>query len=625
MNQVRDQKKWIVALWQSIRNLPKLVWVLIALAFIFGMLIKGSGSRLEASHESHVLEESTVAWWTCSMHPQIKLSESGQCPICFMDLIPLETEDMGDVPTELKMSPAAVKLAEITTTRVFRGKAENTIHLSGKVTTDETRLGKITAWVPGRLEKLYVASTGMVVKKGEPLVELYSPALYAAQEEFLQAKHQVLESRSELIKTSARITLEASEEKLHQLGLTNEQIKEIDTRGTSVDRVSIVSPMSGVVTHKNAVEGLYVQRGSQIYTIADLSSVWVVLDAYEADLAWIKKDQDVSFTVEAIPGEAFEGTVDFVDPLLNEKTRTVTVRLNVENHRDLLKPGMFVRADIRSIVSSGTTGNPPLLIPASAVLKTGKRAVVYVRKPDTEEPIFEGREIVVGPRTGDHYIVVSGLRENEEVVVKGNFKIDSAFQIMAKPSMMNPEGGVAMTGHEHHGGQAPRPVKTSGVEESKPEMQETDEVFNDQLTPVYDAYFQAQTALADDEFASTQKGLTDLDSVIQSVNDKTLKDHAVHQWTEFKDAIHDKAQHAHHWSNIEAARKAFELISQNMLQIERTFGHAGQSTHYEIFCPMAFNNKGASWLQNHDTVDNPYFGAQMLRCGEVQETFSPKK
>jgi Cu(I)/Ag(I) efflux system membrane fusion protein len=375
-----------------------------------------------------------------------------------------------------------------------------------------------------------------------------------------------------------------------------------------------------------------VKQGSQIYTIADLSRVWVALDAYEVDLNWLKEGQTVVFTIEALQGERFKGQVVFVDPILDEKTRTVTVRLNADNRKGFLKPGMFVRAEVRSENTAGTDGRPPLLVPASAVLKTGKRAVVYVRKPDTEEPVFEGREIEVGARAGDHYIVMSGLEEGEEVVVKGNFKIDSAFQIAAKPSMMSPEGGVAMTGHEHHEQSAtPSPTEQEKPErqEDKAEIKEEDidvtVEFMNQLKSVYDAYLEAQAALARDDFKAAQNALSELDKNVMSVSNKNLKGHAAHRWHELRDALHDVAQHANHWSDIDAARKAFEGISKAILDLERTFGHRGEETYYEVFCPMAFNNKGALWMQNHDTVDNPYFGASMLRCGEVRETFHLKK
>lgn len=450
-------KEHFLSFFDTIRSLPKFIWALLFVVFFLGFLIRGGGeAQKESQYHTHDAESTKPEVWTCSMHPQVRLPEPGQCPICFMDLIPLETEDTTESPRELKMSPTAMKLAEIVTTHVCRAEAETEIRLSGKVEYDETKIGKITAWVPGRLEKLYVNYTGTLVKKGEPLVELYSPALYAAQEELLQSLKINRNSKSELAIESAQMTLEATREKLRQLGLTDKQVQKIETRGTAAERMTILSPMSGIVTHKNALEGLYVNKETQIYTIVDLSAVWVVLDAYESDLPWIKEGQKVDFTVEAFPGKTFKSKVDFVDPILNEKTRTIKVRLNVNNHETSLKPGLFVRATIHARIGHASGKRiPPLVVPVSAVLKTGKRAVVYIKKPDTEEPVFEGREVELGSRAGDYYIIESGLEEGEEVVVKGNFKIDSAFQIAAKPSMMNPEGGVAITGHEHHGGRSP--------------------------------------------------------------------------------------------------------------------------------------------------------------------------
>jgi len=621
----KRQGEGLKSVFLTLRGLPKLVWVCVVLAFILGFLIRGSGGGHTPDNMGageHVHDEQEVEWWTCSMHPQIKLQEPGQCPICFMDLIPMETEDTGDSPYELKMSPTAMKLAEIATARVYRSDAKTEIRLSGKVEYDERRLGKITAWVPGRLEKLYVDYTGVSVKKGEPLVELYSPSLYAAQEELLQARKYTLRAESVLAKESAKMISEAAEEKLRQLGLTDAQIDEIQNRGSATNRVMIYSPMSGVVVHKNAMEGLYVQRGTQIYAIADLTKIWVVLDAYESDLPWLQEGQRVEFQVEAVPGVTFLGNVGFVDPILNDKTRTVQVRVDIDNTEGLLKPGMFVRATVHSQLTKAADGRQPLLIPATAVLRTGERAVVYVKKPDTEEPVFEGREVVLGSRAGRNYIVVFGLNEGEEVVIKGNFKIDSAMQIAARPSMMNPEGGVAMTGHEHHGESATPPETMMKMDE---EQLELDVSFLKMLTPVYQTYFSAQAALADDDFETTQTGLADLDKKVMAIDVTGLKGESSIFWSTIKNALHENAQHAQHWSEIEAARRAFEPISMAILNLEKIFGHTGDETHYRVFCPMAFDDKGAPWLQNHDTVDNPYFGAAMLLCGEVQEVFESKK
>jgi Cu(I)/Ag(I) efflux system membrane fusion protein len=275
----------------------------------------------------------------------------------------------------------------------------------------------------------------------------------------------------------------AVREKLRLMGLVDEQIKAIEMGEMPSDVVTVYSPMSGVVIEKNSVEGAYVKTGTNIYTIADLDRVWVILEAYETDLPWLAFGQDVSFTTSGIPGKTFMGRVIFIDPIVDEKTRTVKVRINVANPDGELKPGMFVHGTIHASVGSEDKAINPelankwvcpmhpeviqdspgscrvcgmdlvksesmgivykpghrhesLLVPASAVLKTGERAIVYI-KISGVEPTFEGREIVLGVRVGDAYVVKSGLSEGEEVVMKGNFKIDSAMQISAKPSMMN--------------------------------------------------------------------------------------------------------------------------------------------------------------------------------------------
>ena len=259
--------------------------------------------------------------------------------------------------------------------------------------------------------------------------------------------------------------------------------------------------MGGVVVHRNGQAGMYVQEGSRIYTIADLTHLWVQLDAYESDLLWLRYGQHVEFTTEAYPGEVFTGTISFLSPELDPRTRTVKVRVNLDNPEGKLKPEMFVRAIVRTDVAAGgrvmdpdlagkwicpmhpevvrdepglcdvcemdlvTTESQgymalsgeeerPLVIPASAALITGTRAIVYVEVPGADEPTFEGREIVLGPRAGDWYLVKSGLAEGERVVTQGNFKIDSELQIRAKPSMMTPEGGGG-GGHHHHGAEEP--------------------------------------------------------------------------------------------------------------------------------------------------------------------------
>jgi len=450
-------------------------------------------------------KEKAVQWWTCSMHPQIKLPKEGLCPICNMKLIPLEsTEAQGRAMRELTVSENARKLMEIETSPVERKLVEAQIRMVGKIDYDETRLKYITAWIPGRLDRLYVDYTGVPVKKGEHMVSLYSPELLAAQEELIQALRALSntrESDSTLVRDSAQATLAAIREKLRLWGLTPEQIAEIEKHDKGSDHMTIYAPIGGIVVHKNAQEGMYVNTGTRIYTIADLSEVWVRLDAYESDLMWLRYGQAVEFTAEAYPGERFVGRIAFIDPVLTQTTRTVKVRVNAANPQMKLKPGMFVRAMVKPRVAAAgrimdaalagkwicpmhpdvvkdspgdcdicgmpletteslgyvsvdpSKAEKPLVIPASAVLLTGTRAVVYVEVPGRDKPTYEGRQIALGPRAGDYYLVRHGLAEGERVVTRGNFKIDAELQIQAKPSMMMPEGGAAGTPH-HHGGTA---------------------------------------------------------------------------------------------------------------------------------------------------------------------------
>ncbi len=231
--------------------------------------------------------------------------------------------------------------------------------------------------------------------------------------------------------------LAAAREKLRLWGLSKAQIENVEKSGKTRDHMTIHSPESGIVIRKHLNQGAYVKTGSRIYTVADLSRVWVQLDAYESDLKWLRHGQEVSFETEAYAGEVFRGSITFIAPVLDLRTRTAKIRVITENKDGKLKPGMFVRAVVRPVVAA-SEAQAPLVIPASAPLITGKRAVVYVKVPDAKRPTFEGREVVLGPRAGDYYIVRKGLRAGELVVARGAFKIDSSLQIEAKPSMMSP-------------------------------------------------------------------------------------------------------------------------------------------------------------------------------------------
>jgi Cu(I)/Ag(I) efflux system membrane fusion protein len=475
----------------------KCVWTMILLIvaavvfFACGYVLRGLRTGQQDASVDGIAEKTV---WTCSMHPQIREDKPGKCRLCDMGLIPLVPDADGGGARMISFSPEAIKLMEIQTSVVERKALSHQVRLVGKIALDETRTKTITAWVPGRIDRLFVDYTGIAVQAGDHMVELYSPDLITAQAEFLQSikSAQGLDGASELVANSIRQTLQAAGEKLALLGLTEKQISDIEKAGQPLDRLTIYAPMGGIVIDKKATEGAYVKTGTPIYTIADLSTLWVLLDAYESDLPWIQYGQTVRFSTPSLPGEVFTGRISFISPVLNDQTRSVKVRAVVGNPAAKLKPNMLVSAFVETpvseqglaiatdlagqwicpmhgemvkdkagacdicgmdLVSAETLGltketdfTRPLAVPASAVLITGRtlnKAVVYVQVEGADKPAFIGKEITLGPRAGDYYIVLSGLMEGERVVTNGNFKIDSEMQIQAKPSMMTSPADVS--------------------------------------------------------------------------------------------------------------------------------------------------------------------------------------
>lgn len=577
------------------------------------------------AHDHNHASTDQAQMWTCSMHPQIRLPKPGKCPICGMNLIPANDRGpQGMVGMrQLTVTPEAVKLMEIETSPVERRYVEAVIRIVGKVEYDETRLGYITAWVSGRLDRLFVDYTGVSVKQGDHMVQLYSPELISAQEELIQATRAVKElerSGVGIVRETAAATVVASREKLRLWGLTPEQVTQIEEQGTPSDHVTIQSPMGGIVIHKNAQDGMYVQTGTRIYTIADLTRLWVMFDAYESDLAWLRYGQPVRFTTEAYPGEAFTGTIAFIDPVLDDQKRTIKVRVNVTNEDGRLKPGMFVRGTVRAQVASGgrvmdsalagkwispmhpeiikdepgpcdVCGMPlvrveelgyispqeeesakPLIVPASAVLATGTRAIVYVKVPGADKPTFEGREIVLGPRAGDYYIVRSNLREGEEVVTQGNFKIDSALQLSAKPSMMNPQGGGGAGGHQH-GVLAKAPKnKDQTVGPSTVPAVSVPEAFRIQWRKVETAYQGLSAAIDSQDLDLIHFHHRAVAQALQDIDMHQLTGHAHGRWMELSMRMINDTVEGEQADTLKEAQQAFGHLTMNVQQVRLHFG-----------------------------------------------------
>ena len=412
--------------------------LILVVGIIAGRLIFGAASGHAHDHDHEHITEDQV--WTCSMHPQIRSDKPGKCPLCAMDLIPLKSSGGSDElvhPDAIQLSEEAIALANIQTTVVSESKPIKEIQLYGSIQADERRLQSQTSHVSGRIEALEVSFTGERIQKGQTIALIYSPELMNAQQELLEAL-KLSPQQAELIA--------AAKEKLRFWKLTNEQIDEIVQTRTANAIVAIKSNTSGVVVQKHIQAGDYIEKGSSLLDIADLSTVWAMFEAYEGDLAFIKKGDQVHFNLESIPGREFSGQISFIDQVLNPESRTAKLRVQVANSQGLLKPGMYASAKIQASLPANQNA---LSIPKSAVLWTGQRSIVYVKQEDTETPAFLLREVELGPSLKDAYVVLSGLLEGETIVTNGAFTIDATAQLEGKKSMMN-QGEAKQ--HMHHRG-----------------------------------------------------------------------------------------------------------------------------------------------------------------------------
>src|SRR5512133_343807 len=403
--------------------------LLLISGIFIGWLFFHPSQKSEEKHD-HLTEVAQGTVWTCAMHPQIRMEQPGKCPICGMDLIPLVQSGSASVdPGSIHLTPEAAQLANVSTTVISKLKPVMEVRLYGKVQADERLLQSQVSHVSGRIERLAVNYTGESVVKGQVLAQIYSPELINAQQELLE---------SAATKQTQPAIYEAAKEKLHQWKLADKQIESIEGSGTVQTTIEIVSGTSGVVTDRLVNVGDYVSQGTPLFKIADLSRVWVLFDAYETDLQFLRRGEKISFTLQAMPGTGYSGTIAFIDPVIDPVTRVAKVRVETGNQSGKLKPEMFATGIVSAKLNNYSDN---IVIPKSAVLWTGKRSVVYVKQPDTDEPIFKIREIGLGPMLGESYVVTDGLAEGEEIVSSGTFSVDAAAQLEGKPSMMNPRGG----------------------------------------------------------------------------------------------------------------------------------------------------------------------------------------
>lgn len=540
-----------------------------------------------------------VQYYTCGMHPWVILPAPGPCPICGMDLVPI---DPNKFTGEIAIDPVIVQNMGVRVAPVVTGPLTKTIRTVGTIDYNERAVRDVNIKTPGWIEKLHVDFVGAKVEAGEPLFELYSPQLYAAQEEYLLALNNEGQVGSDLSPDAGRGAtnlLEAARTRLEYFDITEQQVQALQESGEPAKTMTIESPHTGVVIAKHANEGMKVDPGMQAYRIADLSTVWALVTLYEYQLPYVEQGMKAIMTLPYIPGQTFEGEVIYIYPYLDKKTREVQVRLEFDNTVGLLKPGMFVSVELENTLAAEKT-----LAPRSAIIDTGERQVAFVSRGEGK---FEPRDVRLGVETGNSMVeIISGLKPGEMVVTSGQFLIDSESKIREALAKMI-KGDLAS--------EQQVTAEVAGISS----LDELPVAVAEKLNTALTHYMAIGDALA----ADTTEGIGDPARQLATVLDEMVKldiPADPHFWHKHQDAI------------ATARSGAFKLVDSDDLANAR-LQFAGVSVALEtlmmvtgvppsfdqevqvLHCPMYREGQGGTlWLQSAGDVRNPYFGSTMLEC-----------
>jgi Cu(I)/Ag(I) efflux system membrane fusion protein len=566
--------------------------------FFLGWLIFGVAL---SNDNGHNYDENAVSGqvWTCSMHPQIRMSEPGDCPICGMDLIPVSESQSDENPMSIKMSPTAMQLANVQTAIVSKGNAIKELQLNGKVQPDERQVSTQTSHITGRIEQLKINYTGEHVSKGQVLAYIYSPELISAQKEMFEAQ--------KLIQLQPAL-FNSAKEKLRNWKLSDNTIKSIIETGKIIENFPIRADITGVVTDKLVNVGDYINQGEPLYKISNLNRLWILFDLYESDLSWVKKGNKVEYSVNAISGEKFNGIIAFIDPIVDPITRTAKARIEVNNSSNKLKPEMLVNGVVKSDVS---TNGKQIVVPKTAVMWTGKKSIVYKKLESPTGVSFMLTKVTLGPSLGDSYIISDGLVEGDEIATNGTFSIDAAAQLAGKPSMMNPEGGKSSTGHNHGGA-------SNLVDNKVKKAVRLSVEANNSLEKLFGAYLKVKDDLVKDDFESSQKSLLGFEKELNNISMSLFKEENHDIWMKHSGALKKLLGKFKVSKDIQEARDNFIHISEQMIMISKSLKPRIDKLYVQL-CPMADRNKGARWLSEDKIIMNPYFGEAMLKCGSNTE------
>jgi len=563
--------------------------IVFPLILVLGIFIGWISNTSTPPVSSEVHEHGTSAVYSCSMHPQVRQNQPGTCPLCGMNLVQSTSLQTTTDPNAIQLSKDAQKLANIQTLKVTKSSPSVTLHLNGRVLADKRKTAVQTTHISGQIEQLLIGSKGQYIKAGEIIAYVYSPDLIEAQNELFEA-FAMKEAQPELF--------EATRKKLENWKLTSAQIDTILRLGEPIESFPLVSEWKGMILNKYVSKGSHIERGTQLYEVANLKSVWVTFDLYETDLKTVHVGDKINMEFSSYPGKIFIGQVNFINPIVDPATQVAQIRVIYTNTFKPVYPG----TSVKGLLNSQPKDNQKIIIlPKTAVLWTGKRSIVYVKDPISNEPTFHLREVTLGALNTSGYAIEKGLEVGEEVVVNGVFTIDAAAQLAGKNSMMN--SSLVKTPNKSN---KPMGKKKIGKINPSPSVALT-------LKELTEAYLNIKNALA---LKNHNIIISEAALFIGQIGDQKNFSADIDQTILIQ--LNKMTQ------EINATRKINEVYGPFAEMSDLFFDFLD---HYKIknltlfrqYCPMAFDNKGAYWLSNTQDIYNPYFGEEMRFCGEVKE------
>jgi Cu(I)/Ag(I) efflux system membrane fusion protein len=595
-----------------------IVVVLIAVAAVGGWFFGRGKSTPSAEPGGR-----KIAFYQSPMHPWIKSDKPGNCTICGMKLTPVFEGEKGfeTDANVITLTSNAINVVNVQTEPVQVRPIERTLTVAGKIETDETRLRVISAYVDGRIDKLFVNFVGDKVEAGEPLALIYSPSLLTAEREYLTLLSQTNFTGSPVLGAQHDRLIEGARQRLRRLGLSNEQIAQLRPDAATNFTTQVSAPIGGTVVTRAVVEGQYVKEGDKLFEIADLSQMWFRFEVYEQDLPFIKVGDVVRVSSPALGTRTYEGPITFIDPNINQETRSARVRVELQNpaieqngrpRRDLFN-GLYAEGRI------ALKTDPVLAVSRSAVMQPGDGARVYV---DQGGGAYEHRPVKIG-RQGEEFIeILEGLNEGDRVVSSGNLLLDSQAQIN-RTSSSSPEGSKPAAPHDHDHGATATPTAPAASAESTPGTskaasttvaEKLTEKQAGALKEFLDFVAGLNEQLAADNLNGYNERLSAMAKAVTALSESFADAPA------FKDPVAKvvtESQKLKPGANLASARAAHNPFSKAIADLYRAARPVAPEIAVKIYrCPMYPKpGQSAFWVQAREPLRNPFFGSEMLECG----------